>query len=389
LQALPAIAAYLLLRVISLSVLAVLASAGARREPDRLVYWDGSTDRWRGARSVLDVLLAWDGRWYLKLTEDGYTDYTSGVDEYGIPYLHRLAFFPLYPALSRLLTWLPGVNATAACLIVSLLSSIAAAWALFRIGELLRGRRFGIVLAALWAVVPVCMSENGAFTESLFTALSAWALYAVLTRRWIVAGAITAVAGLTRPTALALVVTVGLAAVITAARRCDGWRPWLAAALAPLGYLGYVVFAGARLGGPTGFFDLQRDSWDSWFDFGSSSMDVLAEIVWGTEPYNAQIFIFTALVVLAIGVSITLAPMHRTPWALVVFAAVVFIGSLGSHAHISSMGRHLVPAFPALVVPAIALHRARTATVVSVLVTLAVASGWYGGWLPFASGHAI
>ncbi|MBN1171138.1 MAG: glycosyltransferase family 39 protein, partial [Micromonosporaceae bacterium] len=383
----PALGAYLALRAISLDVLVALTALGHQLDPDRKVYWDGSTDTWRGYNSVVDILLSWDGRWYSKIAEFGYTDQVTGVDEYGIPYTHRLAFFPLYPYLARSLTWIPGVSAAGACLIVSFLSSIAAAWAIFAIGNHLRGRRFGIVLAALWAVVPVCMSQNGAFTESLFTALAGWALYAVLTRRWVLAGVVTAVTGLTRPTALAIVGTVGLAALVAILTRRDGWRPYAAAALAPLGYLGYVLFAGYRLGSPTGFFHLQRYSWDSYFDYGRSSSEVLRLIILGRDPYNAPIFLFTGIVIIGVAALIVLAAMNRTPWVLVVFAAVIFIGSLGSHAHISSMGRHLLPAFPALIVPALALSRARTRSVVLVLILLAGLSGWYGGWLPFASGH--
>ncbi|MBT8224232.1 MAG: hypothetical protein HKP61_01830 [Dactylosporangium sp.] len=385
----PAMVVYLALRVISLDVLVLLTSLGRRSEPGRMVYWDGSTNAWRGYQSINDVLLSWDGRWYSKIAEFGYTSHTAGVDEHGIPYTHRLAFFPLYPYLARSLTWLPGLNAAGACLLVSFLASIAAAWAIFAIGNHLRGRRFGIILAALWAVVPVCMSQNGAFTESLFTAFAGWALYAVLTRRWIVAGAITAVAGLTRPTALALIATVGFAALVAIVLRRDGWRPWLAGALAPLGYVSYVVFAGYRLGTPTGFFELQRYTWDSYFDFGQSSFDALRTIVLGQEPLEDSIFMFTGLVVFGAAALIALAAMHRTPWVLIMFAVVMFVGSLGSHAHISSMGRHLLPAFPILIVPALALSRASIRVVAVVLGLLAVLSGWYGGWLPFASGHVI
>ena len=386
----PAILTYLALRVVSLYVLAGLVYRGRQLEPDRMVYWDGSTNTWRGFSSAVDVLVAWDGRWYSKIAEYGYTAHTSGMDADGIPYLYRLAFFPLYPYLARSLTWIPGVNGMGACLIVSAVSSLVAAWGIFAIGNHLRGRTFGVILAALWAIVPVSMSQDGAFTESLFTALVAWALYAVLTRQWFAAGVITAVAGLTRPTALALVGTVGLAAIVALISRKDGWKPLAAGVLAPLGYLGYILFAGSRLGSWDGFFQLQRRSWDSYFDFGQSSYDALASIFLGEDQYNEGIFLFTGFVIVLIaGLILLLAMDDLTPWFLVMFAAVIFIGSLGSHAHISSMGRHLLPAFPVLIVPALALSKAPPRMVAVVLVGLAILSGWYGGWLPFQSGQCI
>jgi hypothetical protein len=53
------------------------------------------------------------------------------------------------------------------------------------------------------------------------------------------------------------------------------------------------------------------------------------------------------------------------------------------------IGRHLLPAFPVLLVPALALARASNRTVTIVLGALALSSGWYAGWLPFISGQAI
>ncbi len=393
LAASPAIGLYLGLRLLSLDVLATLVWVGHAREPDRVVYWDGSTDTWRGYRTLADVLLSWDGRWYSLIAERGYEHLAAGaagaVDEHGVPYTYRLAFFPLYPYLARSLTWLPGMTGGRACLVVSLLASVAAAWGLFAIGNHLHGRRVGVLLAALWAVVPAGMTENGGFTESLFTALCAWALYAVMRRRWLVAGALTAITGLTRPTAIALVATVGLAAVYAVVRRRDGWRPVAAAALSPLGYGGYVLFAGHYLGGPDGFFRLQRYHWDSYFDFGRTTAQNIDRILFLQDQYKESIFLLTLSVVIAVAVLTILAAVDRTPWVLVVFAAVMLVGSVGSHAHFASLERHLLPVFPALIIPAVALARARFRTLVVLLPILAILSGWYGGWLPFTSGQVI
>jgi hypothetical protein len=386
----PAIALYVGLRILSLDALAILTLIGRGKEPGRSVYWDGSTDSWRGYRSLGDILLSWDGRWYSKIATYGYENLaTGGIDEYGIPYLHRLAFFPLYPYLARSLGWVPGLTPSGACLVVSFLSSIAAAWGIFAIGNLLRGRRFGIVLAGLWALVPAGVSQNGAFTESLYTALCAWALYAVLRRRWVVAGLITAVTGLTRPTAIALVATIGFAALVAAVRGRDGWRPYAAMALCPVGYVGWVLVAGYYLGSPGGFFDLQRNHWDSYFDFGKTTGESVVRVLFNQEHYKESIFLVTLVAVLGVAVCTILAAAQRMPWVLVLFATVMFVGSVGSHAHFTSLARHLLPVFPALLVPAVVAARARTRTLAVLLPTAAVLSGWYGGWLVFTSGQVI
>ncbi|MEV7095622.1 hypothetical protein AB0M80_22520 [Amycolatopsis sp. NPDC051045] len=58
------------------------------------------------------------------------------------------------------------------------------------------------------------------YSEALFRALAAWALVGVLERNWIMAG-------LVRPTAAALVLAVGLAALVAVIQRRDGWRLWV------------------------------------------------------------------------------------------------------------------------------------------------------------------
>ena len=73
------------------------------------------------------------------------------------------------------------------------------------------------------------------YTETLFTALAAWSLFAVMRRRWLTAGVLCLAAGLTRSVAIALIAAVGLAALVAVCRRRDGWRPWVGGALAPLG----------------------------------------------------------------------------------------------------------------------------------------------------------
>ena len=384
----PAIGLYLGLRAISLDVLAAILVYARPREPGRLVYWDGSTDTWRGYRAITDVLLSWDGRWYSLLAAEGYPD-LAGSDEHGIPYTHRLAFFPLYPLLARPFTLLPGVSGGTACMIVSFVSSIAAAWGLFAIGNLIKDRRFGIMFAALWAVAPVCMAQNGAFTESLFTALSAWSLYAVLTRRWLVAGALCGLAGACRPNAMALAAAIGVSALIAVVRRRDGWRPYVGTALAPLGYVAVILYAGSRLGNVTGFFELQRNYWDAYFDYGKSTVEYIGTAMLTHEPYNNHVFLLTALVVVLYGLLILLAAVDRAPLPLMVFAVVLFIGSAGSHGKFSFLDRHMMPIFPALIVPAAGLAKAKFRTQVVLLPALAVLSGWYGGWLPFGSGHLI
>ena len=96
----------------------------------------------------------------------------------------------------------PGSRATVG-LLLAVGFSFVAAWGVFAVGDRLYGRRVGTLLTVLWGVLPVAMVQWMGYTESMFTALAAWALYAVLTGRWLWAASLASLAGLTRPTGIA------------------------------------------------------------------------------------------------------------------------------------------------------------------------------------------
>ena len=389
-RAAPAVGLYLFLRLVSLEVMAVLSGAAHRRDPGRHVYYDGSHATWRGWSSPLDALLSWDARWYVLLAGEGTGGPVGAVDANGVPYELRLMFFPLYPALARPLAALPFVSPAAACLVVSLIAAVAAAWGLYALGARLHGHRAGVMLAALWAVAPAALTQNGAFTEPLFTALAVWALYAVLDERWLTAGVLACLSGLSRPTAAALIAAVGLAALVAAIRRRGGWRPYAAMLLAPAGLGAYLAYASARLGGLGRYFAIHEQTFGAHFDFGRSTWDVVRGILIGVGDDAGQpMRVLSVLFLAGFLVLFALAVINRTPWPLLVFAAVTLVLAVGSRAHISMVGRHLLPVFPVLIVPAVVLARASTRNVAVVLGGLALASGWYAGWLPFISGQGI
>ncbi|NEE18092.1 hypothetical protein G3M58_67965, partial [Streptomyces sp. SID7499] len=129
----------------------------------------------------------WDSVWYQRIAENGYR-YTVTLPDGSVH--SDLAFFPLLPALERAVSEVTPLTLGGAGLLVAWTAGLLAAWGIYAVGARLRGRRTGVVLAALWGVYPTAFVQSMAYTETLFTALAAWALYAVLRGRWIVAGAL-------------------------------------------------------------------------------------------------------------------------------------------------------------------------------------------------------
>jgi hypothetical protein len=269
---------------------------------------------------------------------------------------------------------LPG-DGRIAGIAISWLAGLAAAWGLFAIGAHLRDRRTGVILAALWAVLPHAWVQSMGYTETLFTALAAWSLYALLRRHWLTAGLLCALAGLTRPTAAALIAAVGLAALVAVVRRRDGWRPWLAGAIAPLGFVGYVAWVGARLGSADGYFRVQRDSWKMSYDDGSYTVGMLHKLVVKEQPPAFHV----VAAVLIVAVLLLLLSFRVVPWPLVVYSAVILAIVLFGDGYFNAKARLLMPAFTLLLPAAFALGRVRWWTVIVVLTSLA----------GFAAGYAV
>ncbi|MFJ8493925.1 hypothetical protein ACIRBZ_37120 [Streptomyces sp. NPDC094038] len=95
-----------------------------------------------------------------------------------------------------------------AALAVAWTAAVVAAWGVYRIGDHLYGRAVATALVVLWAVLPQSVELTIAYTESLFSALAAWSLYWVLKDRWLWAGRLAALAGLSRPSGFAVAAAV-------------------------------------------------------------------------------------------------------------------------------------------------------------------------------------
>ncbi|MDG4532630.1 mannosyltransferase family protein [Streptomyces sp. AV19] len=361
-RAAPALLAYAAVRALGIAVLAL---------------WGLATGK--DAHHLLSG--RWDSVWYARIAEDGY-GYTLALT--GGKVHSDLAFFPLLPWLERLLSALLPVSAADAGLLVSAVSSLFAAAGIFAIGELLHGRRAGVALVVLWAALPVGVVQSMAYSESLFTALAAWSVYAVLTGRWPAAGALAALAGLTRPVGVAVVAAVWITAAVALLRRgrrpgrAERRRMLLGAALAPLGWLAYVVWVGVRTGSPGGYLDVQG-GWGNGFDGGLAFGAFIGERLAGPAFFAGLALL--AGVALVVWLYVTGARRGQ-PLPLLVYSGTVLLLALTAKGYFGSKPRLMLPAFPLLLPLATALARLRTSRAVPVAGAVALVAACYGAfWL--------
>jgi hypothetical protein len=193
----------------------------------------------------------WDGEHYVMLALGGYLAPPDDVSP---------AFFPLYPLLMRSSAELFGGPISREALSVwgPLLSLLVLPFALFfvyRIAQDGWGERVarGAVLAL--AFFPTTFFLNAAYTESLFLALSAGAVWAVRVRKDLLLACVLAgLASATRNVGVFLVVPLAYEWI----QNIDQYR-WRGAylALVPSGLFAYMGYLWARFGDPLLFYSAQ------------------------------------------------------------------------------------------------------------------------------------
>ncbi|MEV4435674.1 glycosyltransferase family 39 protein [Streptomyces sp. NPDC049585] len=346
-----------------------------------LALWGLADDK--GARHLLSG--RWDSIWYARIAEQGYgfTLQLAGGKVHS-----DLAFFPLLPWLERLVAHLSPLSVADAGLVVSAVAGLLAAWGIFAVGELRYGRRAGLALVGLWAALPVGVVQSMAYSESLFTALAAWSLYCVLTGRWAGAGALAALAGLTRPVGAAVVAAVWLGAALELVRarrgerRTPAARVLAGAALAPLGWLGYVAWVGARTGSVTGYLEVQG-GWGNGFDGGLAFASFIGKRLAGPAfPAGLALLAGVVLVVLLYLKGVR----QGQPLPLLAYTGTVVLLALTAKGYFGSKPRLMLPAFPLLLPLAVALARLRTVRAVAVVSAVTLVSAVYGAFWLHGSG---
>jgi hypothetical protein len=388
----PAAAVYVGVRVLGLVVLVLLAGA---RGVDGLARLD-----------------AYDAPRLLGVAAYGY-DPLGPLDDIGRPINSSIAFFPLYPLTVRVVATFPGLGVTAAGFLVTALAGLAAAGGLDRLGRRLvvaplgnrpglaagsadlapalgdgsgtarRARVGGLVLVALWACWPHSAVLAMPYTESLFVALAAWSMVALLDARWIAAGVLCLLAGATRPLGTALAVALVVAAAVAVGRdlrdhgRVSG-PPLLAAGLAPLGFLAYWGWLWMWTGRPDAWFWVQAQEWRSTFDGGRFTLDALRSAA--TEP-QPLVLVVCAVVVVASVVLLLALVVEGGPLPVLVYTALATYTVIGAAGYENSKPRFLLCVFPLLVPLARTLACVPVRTLVVLLGGVALVAAWYNAYV--------
>ena len=289
-------------------------------------------------RVLYSITSRWDAQWYARIAEHGYG--TTIVASHG-RHLSDYAFFPLLPLAERFLHNITSLSFTTSGVVVSVVASIAAAIAIKNIATFFGSQEFAHSLLILWAIYPFSALLWMSYSEALFTALAAWALYSVMKERWWSAGIFALLAGATRPIGIAVTAAVLIEALLHI-KRYRSVKPLPAVLLAPLGWLGFIVYVDihSKAHSLGAYFDYQR-GWGNGFDGGQAFFSWLFRAL-----LHQPVIGFGS----AIGVAIVMWALIATcrmklPRALKIYALIIVAIALSTAGYFSSKPRYLIPAF--------------------------------------------
>jgi hypothetical protein len=149
--------------------------------------------------AALEAWARFDACWYITIAERGYTQPLGDFFDL------RPAFFPLFPALTALLTPIVRLPLVAA-LVVSNVCLLAGLIFLWRLVVLDWDEHVARRAIWIYLLFPSSLFLSGAYTESVMLAATVGAVFAARRRRWAVSGLLAAAATLARPVGIVAVV---------------------------------------------------------------------------------------------------------------------------------------------------------------------------------------
>lgn len=212
------------------------------------------TARFSVSDQVLPNLFArWDAFWYLSIAGDGYHWDGDATHE------QNVVFFPLFPALMRLLGLFLGQRWLLAGVIVSLAAFLGALVYLHRLARDLLGETRAAAAVWLLATYPFAIYFGAPYTEGVYLLAALGLFFHLHHAHWARAAAWGLAAGLCRPNGFFLAGPAALLVLRYAvAHKRVPWGASIAAVAPVIGMLAYSGYLGTTQGDPLAWMKGQQ-----------------------------------------------------------------------------------------------------------------------------------
>lgn len=300
-----------------------------------------------GITALLGMLSRWDAESFLNIAENGYA--TEGKHRF------LLAFLPLYPLLTKLVSLIFG-NYIVSAVIVSTIASIAAALFFRLLVRLDHPERMAQAAVFFLFIFPTSLFLHIPYTEALFLALVVGSFWAARSNKWLVAGILGFLACFTRINGVVLVPALMFEAWEQYRVRREVHKRWAYLLIAPLGFIAYLGVNIYVAGTAFKFLDYQRENWFKYMRFPYHGVLEKVNTFLEQPPENANLYGFQELLFIAIGLAFIILGwkhMRNSYRVWMVLNWLLFI----STSFILSVPRYTLTLFPMFILMALAARR--------------------------------
>ncbi len=224
-----------------LQLIALLSLDRLQSVPD-IAYQFYNPNPWiNNLPSWLMPFAKWDSGWYLSIAEKGYY-YIAGAAS-------NVVFFPLYPLLMKIISWLIGNQTLLAGIIISHLALFGALYFFYKLARLDLSEQTSWRALFYLLLFPTSFYLISVYTEALFLFLAILAFYLARQYKWWLAGLVGLLLSLTKPWGAAIALPLLIEYLD---QQNFNWRKIkkdiLALLLLPAGALVYMTFLKIKFG---------------------------------------------------------------------------------------------------------------------------------------------
>ena len=332
----------------------------------------------------LDYIDGWDANWYHKIFDEGYPrDLPQHPD--GDLKTNQWAFYPVLPALARLVTGVTGASWLVVAPLISTLASLGLCLLLFRLFRTRAPEPVALMAVTLFSFQPAAPILQFPYAESLGLLVLVAVLLLVIERRFLLAVPLVLLLGVTRPMAAPLALSLGLLGVGWFLRRDrepverrDWWRLGALTVAALAATAMWPVIVGVVTGDATAYVRTEA-AWHG-------NERVLPGELWaniGIRMFGKPLGVLApVLFVLGLALLMATRTVRRLGAVMYLWTASYLLYTLGVIAPNGAFFRLMMPAFPLFLAASMASRSKayRVALLVLCLVGQIVWVTWLWHW---------
>ncbi len=271
----------------------------------------------------------WDSSWYLDIAKNGYV--FNGAEK-----LSNVVFFPLYPLLIWVVSFIIGGNLILSGWILSTIFLFLALVYLLKLVREFHGEIDSQLTLLFLLIFPTAFFFNAVYTESLFLFLSTATFYYAFKKNFFLAGVFGFFSALTRITGLLLVIPLIWEYFRTYKFKQFLNKKLLSIFLVPLGTFSFFLFHYLRFGDFFLFFKVEK-WWGRDFTLNKDHFLML------THPATANLILDVTFIVFAVIATFFVFKKFRASYGLYMVATLIVALSTGTF---MSIGRYIMVLFP-------------------------------------------